>query len=173
MQPNLLLGNAVSLGAACFTFASSWSRDRKLIYLFQAGQCLLAGVANIFFCSLSGVTTFALCTLRNVLLAYDRLTKPLCWFLVLLVSLLGIASNNRGLIGLLPVVTTAVYSVACLYVRRIRAVKLNIFVNLALWAIYDFFIMDFVACAVDSASAALALLSLFRGTPPGQEHVPT
>lgn len=164
----LLLGNAVSLAAACFTFAGSWSRDRKRIYLYHAGQCLLSSVANLILRSISGATTLALCSLRNTLLAYDRLTKPLCCLIVLLISVFGAASNNRGLLGLFPVVATAVYSVACLYARRIKIIKLNILVNLSLWAVYDFFIMDFVACAVDGASAALALLSLFR-KPPSQE----
>ena len=59
---NTLLGNAVSFIAACFTLASSWSRDRRRIYLYQAAQCFLIAGANIFFASVSGVTT---CLLRG------------------------------------------------------------------------------------------------------------
>lgn len=168
---NMLLGNAVSLIAACFTLASAWSRDRRRIYLFQSGQCLLAAAANVFFASLSGVTTLLLCALRNALVAYDRLTKPLCYLFVLIVSLIGVAANNRGLLGFLPIVTTAVYSVVCLYAKRTRAIKLNIIVNLTLWAVYDFFIMDFVSCIVDASSAVLALLSLFRRAASEDEHL--
>ena len=167
---NMLLGNAVSLIAACFTLASSWSRDRRRIYLFQAAQCFLHAVANVFFASLSGVTTLLLCALRNVLVACDRLTKPLCYGFVLIVSVIGVAANNRGLLGFLPIVTTAVYSVVCLYAKETRAIKLNIFVNLVLWAVYDFFILDVVSCVVDSSSAALALLSLFRKAPSEDRH---
>ncbi|MBR6352765.1 MAG: YgjV family protein [Oscillospiraceae bacterium] len=161
-QRFLLAGNAVSFLAACFTLASAWSRDRRRIYGFQAWQCLLLAAANVLFGSISGVTTFLLCTLRNLLLARDRFTKRRCAFFVAAVALLGLAANNRGLVGLIPVVTTAVYTVACLYVRRTRAIKANIIVNLLLWAVYDLFIMDFVSCAVDSVSAAAAFLSLFR-----------
>ena len=161
-QRLLLFGNIVSFAAACFTLASAWSRDRRRIYLYQAGQCLLLAFANILFGSVSGVTTFALCTARNLLLAYDRFTPRRCWFFVSAVALLGLFANNRGAVGLIPVVTTALYTVVCLYAKRTRDIKLNLIVNLLLWAVYDFFILDLVSCAVDAVSAGTAVLSLFR-----------
>ena len=161
-QRLLLFGNIVSFAAACFTLASAWSRDRQRIYLYQAGQCLLLAFANILFGSVSGVTTFALCTARNLLLAYDRFTPRRCWFFVSAVALLGLYANNRGAVGLIPVVTTALYTVVCLYAKRTRDIKLNLIVNLLLWAVYDFFILDLVSCAVDAVSAGTAVVSLFR-----------
>ena len=158
----LLFGNIVSFAAACFTLASAWSRERRRIYLYQAGQCLLLAAANILFGSFSGVTTFALCTARNLLLAYDRFTPRRCWFFVSAVALLGLFANNRGAVGLIPVVTTALYTVVCLYAKRTRDIKLNLIVNLLLWADYDFFILDLVSCAVDAVSAGTAVVSLFR-----------
>ena len=159
---SVLIGNLLAFVAACFTFLSAWSRDKKRIYLYQAAQCAVMAAANVFFASLSGVTTFALCTARNLLLAYDRFTPRLCYAFVAAVAGLGICANNRGLVGLLPVVTTAVYTVGCLYAKRTRAIKWNLIVNLALWAIYDAFIFDFVSCAVDAVSAIAALMSLRR-----------
>ena len=161
-QRFLLFGNIVSFAAACFTLASAWSRDRRRIYLYQAGQCLLLAFANILFGSVSGVTTFALCTARNLLLAYDRFTPRRCWFFVSAVALLGLYANNRGAVGLIPVVTTALYTAVCLYAKKTRDIKLNLIVNLLLWAVYDFFILDLVSCAVDAVSAGTAVVSLFR-----------
>ncbi|MCR5576948.1 MAG: YgjV family protein [Oscillospiraceae bacterium] len=168
-QRLLLIGNAVSFAAALFTLASAWSRERGRIYLFQTGQCLLLALANVFFASLSGVTTFVLCAARNYLLARDRFTPRLCVFFAAAVTAVGLAANNRGLVGLLPVVTTVIYTVACLYVRRTRAVKCNIIVNLVLWAVYDVFILDLVSCAVDGVGALAAFLSLFRKAPEDAE----
>ena len=116
----------------------------------------------MFFASISGVTTFLLCALRNFLLARDRLTGGRCCLLVALVAVIGIWANNRGTLGLLPVITTSGYSMVCLYAKRTETIKLNIVVNLTLWAVYDWFILDYVAFAVDSVSALLALVSLFR-----------
>ncbi len=161
----LLFGNIVSFAAACFTLASAWSRERRHIYLYQAGQCLLLAAANILFGSVSGVTTFVLCTARNLLLAYDRFTARRCFFFVAAVALLGLAANNRGAVGLIPVVTTALYTLVCLYARRTRAIKLNLIVNLLLWAVYELYIMDLVSCVVDTVSAGAAAASLLRGDP--------
>ena len=166
----ILAGNAVSLIAALFTMASAWSRDRKKIYLYQVGQCLLAAAANVLFGSISGTTTFVLCAVRNGLLAYDRFTGRRCAFFVAAAVALGLVSNTKGLVGLIPIVTTVIYTVGCFYVRRTHAIKWNIIVNLALWAIYDFFILDIVAGVVDAVSAATALLSLFRKAPESGEQ---
>ena len=158
----MIIGNSISLAAAVFTVMSSWSKDRRKIYLYQAIQCLLLAVANLFFASLSGTTTYFLCAVRNTLLAGSRFTGKACIVFVAGLTAIGLAANNRGVTGLLPVVTTAIYSIACLYVKETKAIKINIIVNLSLWASYDILIRDYVSFAVDTVSAATALISLFR-----------
>ncbi len=162
MRNCLLIGNLISFAAACFTLASAWSGNRKRIYLYQALQCALLAAANIFFSSISGVTTYAICAVRNVLLAYDRFTARLCMVFVACVGVIGLAVNNRGFVGLIPVFTTALYTVICLYAKRRVAIKANIIANLSLWAVYDILISDYVSFAVDTGSAFVAVISLFR-----------
>ena len=158
----MITGNLISLVAAFFTVASSWSKDRKRIFLYQAVQCFLLAIANIFFLSVSGTTTYALCALRNLFIAYDRFTNKICIIFLISVTTIGLFANNRGLIGLLPVLTTAIYTIACFYVKETKPIKLNIIINLTLWAIYDIAIHDFVSFSVDTISAGTALVSLFR-----------
>ena len=162
MRNCLLIGNLISFAAACFTLASAWSGNRKRIYLYQAMQCALLAAANIFFSSISGVTTYAICAVRNVLLAHDRFTARLCMFFVACVGVVGLVVNNRGLVGLIPVFTTALYTVICLYAKRRVAIKANIIANLSLWAVYDILISDYVSFAVDTGSAVVAVFSLLR-----------
>ena len=164
MKSTIIAGNIISLVAAVFTFASAWSRDRKRIYLYQAAQCLIMAIANIFFFSISGVTTFALCAVRNDLLAHDRFSNRFCVIFLISLATLGLITNNRGAVGLLPVVTTALYTVGCLYAKRHRAIKGNIAFNLALWAVYDILILDYVSFFIDAGSAGAALVSMFRKT---------
>ena len=158
----MIIGNLISLIAAIFTIASSWSRERKRIFLYQAVQCFLLAIANIFFASLSGTTTFALCAIRNLLVAKDRFTGKVCMAFLIGVTTIGLIANNRGAVGLIPVLTTAIYTVACFYVKKTKPVKINIIVNLTLWAIYDLFIRDLVSFTVDTVSAGTAVVSLFR-----------
>ena len=158
----MLIGNCISFAGAFFTLLSAWSRDRKRIYLYQAAQCLLLAVANIFFASVSGVTTCALCAVRNCLLACDRFTARSCAVFVVAVAALGLYTNNRGLAGLLPIVATVLYTLGCFFAKRTKAIKLNMIVNLVLWAAYDLLVGDFVSAAVDSVSAVTALASILR-----------
>ena len=170
MRNFLLIGNLISFAAACFTLASAWSGNRKRIYLYQALQCVLLAVANIFFSSISGVTTYAICAVRNVLLAYDRFTARLCMIFVACVGVIGLAVNNRGFVGLIPVFTTALYTVICLYAKRRVAIKTNIIANLSLWAVYDILISDYVSFSVDTGSAFVAVISLLRRNGETQQH---
>lgn len=158
----LLIGNILSFFAACFTAASSWSSDRKRIYLYQAAQCLILIAASAFFSSVSGMTTFALCVVRNLLLAYDRFTGRLCAAFLSALIFLGVISNNRGALGLIPVIATAVYTLAGLYTKSTEAIKLNMIVNLILWVVYDLFIFDMVSAVVDLISASLAAVSALK-----------
>ena len=158
----MIAGNICSFFAACFTLLSAWSRDRKRIYLYQAAQCLILAVANIFFVSVSGTTTYFLCAVRNWLIAENRFTGRRCILFVIAVAVLGLAANTRGIVGLLPVITTVIYTVACLYVKRTQDIKWNIIVNLVLWTVYDLLIGDYVSAGVDSVSAGTALLSVFH-----------
>ncbi len=157
-----LVGNLISFAAACFTLASAWSTERKPVYLFQAVQCSFLSFANIFFSSVSGITTYMICAIRSVLLAYDRFTPKLCIVFVFSVSVIGITVNNCGFIGLIPVITTMLYTVICLFAKKRISIKINITVNLVLWAIYDILVSDHVSFAVDTGSAAVAMVSILR-----------
>ena len=157
----MLYGNIISLVAAVFTVLSSWSKERRRIFFYQAIQCLLLAIANLFFVSFSGTTTYALCAARNTLLALNRFDRRICIGFVISVAAIGLAANNRGWIGLLPVLTTAIYTIGCFHGKETKAIKLNIIINLILWAIYDIVIRDYVSFTVDTVSAGTAVVSLF------------
>ncbi|MBQ0058474.1 MAG: YgjV family protein [Lachnospiraceae bacterium] len=145
-----------------FTIVSSLSHGRKRIYGFQGIQCLLMAVASIFFGSLSGLTTFLLCALRNAIIAYDRYTKRIFILFLILIPALGLFSNNRGALGLLPVITTIIYTVGQYYLKSDFRIKSNIALNLLLWAIYDFLVLDIVSGVVDAVSTIVTVGAIFR-----------
>lgn len=162
MAINIIIGNIISMAAAVFTFLGSVSRGRKKIYGYQVIQCAVMAVASVVFGSWSGVTTFALCGIRNAFAAYDRLTARRTVIIAVLVGILGIISNNRGAVGLIPVIATIIYTAGSFALRSERKIKLNIALNLVLWAIYDLIIMDYVSAAIDFVTAAVTMVSFFR-----------
>ena len=156
----LLIGNGIALGAAVFTILSSFSKTRKRIYGYQLVQCLLMAMASVFFHSVSGSVTFLLCAARNGLLMFDRFSGKLCLLFLAVLTVLGLCCNNRGWIGVIPVLTTVLYTIGTYYLKRERLIKGNIAVNLLLWAIYDAIILDLVSCSIDGVSALATLLAI-------------
>ena len=157
---NLLIGNGLSFVAAIFTIKSSISHGHEKIYFYQALQCFFMAIASIFFLSFAGVTTFILCTIRNLILAKGKYTKKVYLLFLILITGLGLLSNNRGLLGLLPVITTVIYSVGQYYLKTDMTIKGNITLNLIFWAIYDFIILDLVSGIVDSISALTTISAM-------------
>lgn len=158
----ILIGNLISLPAAGFTLGSSLSGDFKRIYLYQAVQCFLLALSNVFFSSVSGAVILLVCGIRNVLAAYRKLDVKTGLVFLVLAAVLGIVSNNRGFIGLIPVAVTLVYTIGCVVCKKTEAVKINTIINLAGWAVYDLCIIDLVSAVVDTGSAAAAVISLYH-----------
>ncbi|GAA6295465.1 hypothetical protein F220043C3_38990 [Enterocloster asparagiformis] len=162
MTTNLIIGNSISFVAALFMAASCCVNDRHRVFLLQAVECALLCVASIFFGSWSGITTLALSATRNYLVSKDKFNQNLMVLFLVLVVVFGVWANNRGLIGLIPVVATVEYTICCHYVKEIKAVKCSIFVNTFLWVFYSFAIMDFSTGFTDATVLIIDAVSLAR-----------
>ncbi len=162
MAINILIGNGIAIFAAIFTILSSFSHGKKKIYGYQVLQCFFRALAQIFFFSYSGLTTLVLCAVRNILVAYDRFTKTLCIVFMIMITVLGIMANNRGIIGLIPIITTLIYTFGSYLYHDDYKIKMNITLNMVLWAIYDFMILDFVSGMIDTGSAFITIAAILK-----------
>ena len=158
----LLIANGFSVISAVFTVLSSLSHTSRKIYGYQALQCAVMAVASIFFLSYSGITTFLLCTARNLFLMKDKFNKYVMVVFLLLTVGLGLYFNNRGVIGLIPIVTTVVYILGCYFLKKVTPIKWNITLNLTLWGIYDFLVLDIVSGVIDSITAIVTVAAIFK-----------
>lgn len=159
---NLLIGNLISLIAVWFTAMSSWSKDRRKIYLYQVGQCLLLALASVFFRSYAGIATLLVCAWRNYLASQNRLTKVWAVICLGLIVFFGLLVNNRGLIGQLLVVTNVIYTLGVFYTKRELSIKCNMILNMTLWMIYEIFIVDIPSAIADLVGIVTAVASLLR-----------
>lgn len=162
MTTNILIGNAIAVFAAVFTVLSSFSHGKKKIYGYQVLQCFFQALAQIFFFSYSGLTTLFLCAVRNALVAYDKFTKKLCIVFMILITVCGLAANNRGLLGLLPIVTTLIYTLGSYLLNEDYKIKMNIVLNSVLWALYDFMVFDIVSGILDTGAAIVTIAAVIR-----------
>ncbi len=159
---NLIIGNIISLVAALFMAASCCVNDHRKVFTYQAVECALICVASVFFGSWAGVTTMALSATRNYLVSRDKFSHNLMLLFLVLVVALGLLANNRGLMGLIPIVATVEYTICCHYVKGIKAVKCSIFVNTLMWVVYSFMIMDFSTGLTDLTVLVIDVVSILR-----------
>lgn len=139
----LVTGNVISMIAACFLAASCVSRDNRRVFLYQCMESLLIAVASIFFASYAAVITMSLSALRNYLVSCGKYSRGVMIAFVTVSTTLGIVFNMRGWLGLMPVLATTEYAVCCYCIRGVLATKWSILINILLWVIYSFLILDF------------------------------
>lgn len=160
IEYNLLIANLISFIAAIFTTKSSLAKDTWHIYFYQVLQCIFLSIASVFFNSYAGIITLAVCALRNYLLAVDKFNHK--WFIATLLLLLipGILINNRGYIGYIVIAANLIYTVGTYFCKKELTIKINIAVDLLMWIIYEFLILDIPSLVADSIALFAAFYSI-------------
>ena len=159
---NILLGNLISLAAACFMAASCISGDNRRVFFYQFMECAILAVSSVVFGSLSGALTMALSAARNLITSLGKLTRSLTLFFFLASTVGGLLINTRGIVGLLPVIATAEYTICSYCIRSVRGTKYSIFVNVLFWVVYSFLILDFSTAISDSVILCIDGAAIFR-----------
>lgn len=160
----IVIGNCISFFAALFMIASCIAKKKQAVFFCQFLECMLLAVASVFFSSFAGVTTLLLSAARNWIVAKDRYTRPLMYLFLVLTLVLGVLTNTRGLVGLLPVLATAEYTVCCHHIVGERATKCSIFVNILIWVVYAFLICDFSTAIGNSVVLVVDAAAIVRLT---------
>lgn len=160
---NILIGNIISFAAAIFLAVSCVVKSRKQIFILQFMNCAVLAVASYFFGSYAAITTLALCCIRNIFIMKDKFSVPVMTVILILVIACGILTNNRGIIGLLPVIATVEYTICCHYITDVGKTRISILVNEAIWIIYSFLVLDFSTAITDIIVVTVDIVSIAKG----------
>lgn len=147
---------SIALTAGCLM------KDPKKVYGMQVTENVILIVSSACFGSWSGISTLLVSTVRNILLVKGMFDKRMMYLFMILVTGCGLAVNNKGLIGLLPVLATVILTVCNYYAREIMAIKWSLFINIVLWAIYFFAILDVVSGITQVVIAVVTIASIFQ-----------
>lgn len=160
----IILGNILAL---CAMITDSISTTRKKNTEILGIQI----ISQFFYGSTSIVLKGYSATVQNVVAVFRNLTamkninsKILEWTLILLGAVLGLVFNNRGLIGLLPVIANFQYSVAVFRLKeRPRALKVSFGINSVLFCIFNIVIMNYVGTVANAVVAISSFIGAARG----------
>ena len=157
-----IIGLIFSFLSACCLCYSTFGKRKENILKWQVANTAFLILANLFLKGYSGMATNMVCLVRNMLGAKGRLNRTNTIVLTILIVIAGVTVNNRGGLGLLPVVASVEYSFCMYLCKNAQQMRLALAVNVALWAIYDFAIGSYPMFATDLIVAGASVLNVFR-----------
>ena len=157
----IVLGNACSLLAMVTDSVSSTRKTAKDVLLVQNLSQLVYGIGSILLKGYSSAVQNAVSIIRNFVAIRKVDSKLIEWTLVVLGVVLGIAFNNRGLVGYLPVIANLQYTLVVFRCKDDEwALKISFAVCVGLFVIFNFAIWNIVGgcCNLFVTVATVALL---------------
>lgn len=159
---NIIIGNGISLIAGIFIILSMWVNDEKQAYKYQFLNAFILMISSVFFLSWTGVTTMAIAASRNAMVYNDKLTINWTIFFIIISVVLGLLVNTMGIIGLLPIIAIVQITLCNYYFKTIKLIKIGFIVNSAIYIVYFLAIYDFSSAVIESITALIGVVALFR-----------
>lgn len=97
-------------------------------------------ISNIFLSSYSGYITNIFTLLRNYLTYKGKFNKKYLVIFILLLVVLGLYFNNKGIIGILPIIASIEYTIFMYKAKTTNRLRIGLIINLIMWGVYNFYI---------------------------------
>lgn len=151
MDWGIIIGNVCTvLAMACNTISSARRTPKGILWMQNASQTIYA-ISGIALRAYSGTAQNVVSILRNLAAIRNIKSKLLEWSLVVLGVVLGVVCNNRGWVGLLPVVGNLQYTLAIFKFKTDeRKIKIFFLISLVAFVIFNYSICNYVGVAADS-----------------------
>ena len=164
MDANLIIGNLCTLGAMGANAVSSTRKTTKGVLWMQNLSQVIYCASAVVLKGYSAAVQNCVSILRNFAAIYGIQSKVLQYLLALAGLVLGILFNNRGVIGLLPVLGNLQYTLAIFkFADRERPLKISFLISVASFVVFNVFILNFVGAACDLAVIITTTIVLIKG----------
>lgn len=141
----LIAGNGFSLLAMVTDSVSSSRKTARGVLLVQILSQVFYGISTIILGGYSSSVQNGIGILRNVAVIRNIHRRWLEWTLVVLGVVLGLAFNNLGPVGWIPVLANLEYTLAVFRFKdNERALKAAFLINAVLFAVFNVVIWNFV-----------------------------
>ena len=167
IETAVIIGNLFSLCAMVSDSVSGTRKKHSEIMAVQIVSQFFYAASSIALKGYSSTAQNVVAVFRNLAAMKNVKSKVLEWALILAGVALGIAFNNRGLLGWLPIIANLEYSISVFRLKdNERALKLAFIVNMVMYAVFSVVIMNYVgavSCTVIAVTTALSLLRMNKG----------
>lgn len=160
---DVIIGNIFSLIAMGTDTVASSRKTPKGVLLVQCVSQLALGLGALVLKGYSAVVQNAVSILRNLRAATNKGGKWLEWVFLALAVSLGVYFNNRGLVGLLPVIANVGYSLA-IYFFGDDEIKLKFayLITNVLFATFNAVILNFIGTGSNIFVAVATAIFLIK-----------
>ena len=139
----LIIGNIFSLLSAICIAMSAVKKSKNDFMYWQIGDTFFGIIANIALSAYAALVISVICLIRNVLSYKNKLTKNITIFLLICSIVIGLYANNLAIIGLLPIIASASYTI-CIYItKNEQQLRYALIADLSLWATYYLYIQAY------------------------------
>lgn len=151
MNYGLIVGNVCTvLAMACNAISSAGRSPKKVLWMQSASQAIY-GISGIALQGYSATAQNVVSILRNLAAIRNMKSKVVEWGLVVLGVVLGVACNNRGVIGLLPVIGNLQYTLAIFKFKTDeRKIKIFFLISTVCFVVFNFAICNYVGALADA-----------------------
>ena len=170
MKHAILIGNLCTLFAMGFNAFSSTRKTPKGVLMTQNVSQAIYGFSAIALGGYSAVVQNVVSIFRNTAAILNVNSKLLEWLFVILGVTLGIAFNNLGWVGMLPVIANLQYTLAIFHFKDDeRKLKLFFLFNSFAFILFNFAIQNYVGAAADTFVAITTITMLVKSRPKNEE----
>ncbi len=162
MTKQIIIGNIISFFAAVLLAMTAWTKSEKRTFIYQVGENTVLGISSLVFGSYAAAAIAFLSASRCIVILKGKYTKAAMLVYSTLFLVLGVLTNSKGPIGLLPVIAAVEYAALNYYLADIKGLKWALIINLALWDFYAFWIKDFSSGIAWIITIAVTLASLWK-----------
>ena len=160
---NLIIGNLCTLLAMGANAISSTRKTAKGVLAVQSIGQLIYLVSAIVLRGYSAAVQNAVSVLRNIAAIRNIKSKTLEWMLTIAGVALGVLFNNRGIIGLLPVLGNLQYTLAIFRVKNNeRLLKISFLISVASFLAFNVVLYNFVGLIADTVVVTTTTVVLIR-----------
>jgi len=158
----VIVGNICSVGAMISDSYGGTRKTKKGILLAQCISQIFYMAAAIILKGYSAAVQNVVAIFRNTYAVYGKHNKIVEWSLVAAPVVLGLVFNNRGWLGVLPVVANLQYSITMVLCKDdARKLKISLVAVSVMFSVFNFAILNFVsgvACIVTGVVTTMSIV---------------
>ena len=158
---SVVIGNIISLLASVLMTYSGYIKSKGKFLIVQIVQMSLSALSNFILGGITGTIINLVNIIRNVLCYKNKLNKYSIILILTLSISLSLYFNNLSFIGLLPLLSTILYT-TLMNIKDIKKFKYLTITTMLLWLIYDISILNYVSALFDLLTIGSNSIAIYQ-----------